>query len=249
MRLQVRTNIKYGADVIKICATGGVLSLNDDVDSPQLTQEEMNAVVDQAHTMGRRVAAHAHGAEGARRAVRAGVDSIEHGSFLDDDVLTQMREKGTYFVPTLLAGNSLIPLFGKGILDERQERKAKLAVRRIEETFRSALAKGVKIGFGTDAGVFKHGRNSEEFALLVRYGMRPLDALKAATSVNAELLGISTTNGTLEPGKVADIIAVAGDPTSDINQMQKVLFVMKAGVIYRNDRSVGTEPSLRTRSQ
>jgi imidazolonepropionase-like amidohydrolase len=248
MRLQVRTNVKYGADVIKICATGGVLSLNDDVESPQLTQEEMNAVVDQAHTMGRRAAAHAHGAEGAKRAVRAGIDSIEHGSFLDDEALTLMRQKGTYFVPTLLAGNSLVPLFGKGLLDPRQERKAKLAVKRIEETFRSAVAKGVKIAFGTDAGVFQHGRNAEEFALLVRYGMAPIDALRASTSVNSELFGVSDSLGTLEPGKIADIIAVPGDPTAEIGQMQKVFFVMKEGLIYRNDRGPDTEGTVRKHS-
>jgi imidazolonepropionase-like amidohydrolase len=237
MRHQVRTNVKFGADLIKVCATGGVLSLNDDVDSPQLTQEEMNAVVDQAHTMGRRIAAHAHGAEGAKRAIRAGIDSIEHGSFLDDEALTMMREKGTYFVPTLLAGNSLVPLFGKGLLDPRQERKAQAAVKRVEETFRSALAKGVRIAFGTDAGVFRHGRNAEEFSLLVTYGMRPLDALKSATSVDAELFRISDRLGTLAPGKLADVIAVPGDPTADIAQMGKVVFVMKEGVVYRNDRS------------
>jgi imidazolonepropionase-like amidohydrolase len=233
----VRTNVKFGADLIKVCATGGVLSLNDDVDSPQLTQEEMNAVVGQAHTMGRRIAAHAHGAEGAKRAIRAGIDSIEHGSFLDDEALTMMREKGTYFVPTLLAGNSLVPLFGKGLLDPRQERKAQAAVKRVEETFRSALAKGVRIAFGTDAGVFRHGRNAEEFSLLVTYGMRPLDALKSATSVDAELFRISDRLGTLAPGKLADVIAVPGDPTADIAQMGKVVFVMKEGVVYRNDRS------------
>lgn len=233
IRHAVRQNVKNGADVIKVCATGGVLSLNNDVDSPQLTQEEMNALVDQTHSMGKRAAAHAHGAEGAKRAIRAGIDSIEHGSFLDNEALELMKQKGTVYVPTLLAPESLREPMDKGMLDPRQAAKARLAMRRIEETFRSALAKGVKIGYGTDAGVFAHGRNAEEFLLLHKLGMKPLDTLKAATSVDAELLGIADRVGTLEAGKLADIVAMPGDASQDIQATQKVMFVMKEGVVYK----------------
>lgn len=233
-RKVVRLLVKRGADVIKVCATGGVLSLNDDVQSPQLTQEELNALVDQAHTMGRKAAAHAHGLEGAKRAIRAGIDSIEHGSFLDEEALRMMKERGTVFVPTLIAGTSLLPNLDK--LDPRQARKAKIAMDSAYNTFGKAVQMGVKIAFGTDAGVFEHGRNPEEFGLLTKYGMKPIDALKAATSVDAELFGIADRTGVLEIGKLADIVAVPGDPTKNIGVTETVLFVMKDGVVYRNDR-------------
>lgn len=233
IRKAVRTNVKFGADVIKVCATGGVLSLNNDVDSPQLTQEELNALVEQAHTMNRKAAAHAHGAEGAKRAIRAGIDSIEHGSFLDNEALEMMKARGTVFIPTLIASDSLRAPMEKGMLDPRQAAKLRLALKRVDETFRSALAKGVIIGYGTDAGVFAHGRNGEEFLLLVAKGMKPINALKAATSVDAELLGIASKVGTLEPGMLADIVAVPGDPTVDIQATQNVSFVMKDGVIFK----------------
>jgi imidazolonepropionase-like amidohydrolase len=237
MRAAVRWAVKYGADVIKTCATGGVLSLNDDVDSPQLTQEELDALVDQAHTMRRKAAAHAHGAEGAKRAIRAGIDSIEHGSFLDDEALQMMVQRGTYFVPTLMAAQGLREALASGApLDPRQARKAKMAIDSIDVTVSKALRLGVRIAFGTDAGVYPHGRNPEEFQLLVARGMKPIDALQAATSVNAELFGLSDRLGTLEPGKLADIIAVPGDPVPDIRQTERVFFVMKEGVIYRHDR-------------
>jgi imidazolonepropionase-like amidohydrolase len=231
-RRAVRNNVKYGADVIKTCATGGVLSLNRDVDSPQLTQDEMNALVDQAHTMGRRAAAHAHGAEGAKRAIRAGIDSIEHGSFMDDEALDLMVQRGTYFVPTLLAPAMLEPVLDK--LDPRQAAKARRAIDSIQVTMQRAVRKGVRIAFGTDAGVFPHGRNGGEFALLVKAGMTPAATLRAATAVNADLFDLAEL-GTIEAGKFADIVAVAGDPITDIRQAEKIVFVMKEGVIYRND--------------
>ena len=236
MRAAVRWNVKYGADVIKVCATGGVMSLNDDVDSPQLTQDEMNALVDQAHTMGRKAAAHAHGAEGAKRAIRAGIDSIEHGSFLDDEALKLMIEKRTWYVPTLMAVEGVREAIPKGRLDPRVVKKARRAMDSIDYTVKRAIAMGVRIAFGTDAGVYPHGRNAGEFKLLVDRGMKPVEALKAATSYDAELLGISDRLGTLSPGKLADIVAVPGDPVADIQQTEKVFFVMKEGVIYRNDR-------------
>jgi len=237
IRAAIRENVKYGADVIKVCATGGVLSLNADVESPQLTQAEMDALVDQAHTMGKKTAAHAHGAEGAKRAIRAGIDSIEHGSFLDDEALALMKMRGTTYVPTLMALQGIREQLERGAsMDPRVEVKARRAIAELEATFRRAVAQGVRIAFGTDAGVFSHGRNAEEFALLVGLGMQPVDALKAATSVDAELFGIADQVGTLEPGKLADIVAVPGDPTRDIRQTEKVFFVMKEGVIHRHDK-------------
>ena len=237
MRAAVRWNVKYGADVIKTCATGGVLSLNDDVDSPQLTQEEMNALVDQAHSMRKRAAAHAHGAEGAKRAIRAGIDSIEHGSFLDEEALKLMVQRGTYYVPTLMAVQGLRERLDAGVkFDPRVEKKARAAMASIDETVTKAIRMGVRIAFGTDAGVYPHGRNAEEFRLLVARGMKPADALKAATTVDAELFGIADRVGALEAGLLADIVAVPGDPIIDIRATEKVFFVMKEGQIFRKDR-------------
>jgi imidazolonepropionase-like amidohydrolase len=237
-RAMVREHIKYGADVIKVCATGGVLSRNDDVDSPQLTQAELDAIVDEAHARKRKVAAHAHGAEGAKRAIRAGVDSIEHGSFLDDEALEMMKRKGTFFVPTRIALRGVRERYEKGLLSPEQIPKFKAAEAAARQAVSKAVARGVRIAFGTDAGVFPHGRNAEEFALLVEAGMSPADALRAATIVDAELLGLTNQLGTLEAGKLADVIAVPGDPLQDIRRTEQVFFVMKEGVIYRNDRAV-----------
>jgi imidazolonepropionase-like amidohydrolase len=237
VRSAVRLNIKDGANVIKVCATGGVLSQNDDVRSPQLTQAELDALVDEAHARGRKAAAHAHGAEGAKRAIRAGIDSIEHGSFLDDEALDLMKAKGTYLVATLMAPEGLRERLERGsYFPPAVEAKARQAIASIRAMFRKAVTKRVRIAFGTDAAVYPHGRNAEEFRHMVELGMRPVDALKAATSVNAELFGISDRLGTLEPGKLADIIAVPGDPTQDIRQTERVFFVMKEGVTYKNER-------------
>jgi imidazolonepropionase-like amidohydrolase len=232
----VRMQIKYGADVIKTCATGGVLSLADDVDTPQLTQEEMDAIVDEAHRLRRKAAAHAHGAEGARVAVRAGIDSIEHGSFLDEETLRLMKERGTYFVPTLMAGEYIGPKSKRQYPPEIAA-KARAAVEARSASFRKAVQMGVRIAFGTDSAVSPHGRNAEEFALLVDHGMTPAAALRAATSVDAALLGVDGLLGTLEAGKEADIVAVPGDPLADIRATERVLFVMRGGKVYRNDRS------------
>jgi imidazolonepropionase-like amidohydrolase len=234
-RRAVRLDVKYGADIIKICATGGVLSLNDEVDIPQLTQEEMNAIVDEAHTLRKKTAAHAHGAEGAKRAIRAGIDSIEHGAFLDDEALDMMKARGTYYIPTLMAIEGGKEILAKGGYPPTVAAKMRAAIESINQVVRKAISKGVKVGMGTDAAVYPHGRNTEEFHLLTALGMKPLDALKAGTSVDAELLGIQDRIGTLEAGKLADVIAIPGDPTQDIRQTEKVFFVMKEGVIYRDD--------------
>jgi imidazolonepropionase-like amidohydrolase len=237
-RQAVRLVHKYGATVIKTCATGGVLSLADAVDTPQLTQEELNAIVDEAHALKLKSAAHAHGAEGAKRAIRAGIDSIEHGSFVDDEGLDMMKARGTYLVPTLIAAESLKEKMDKGLyLPPAIEAKAKAALAARTTMFQHAVAKGVKIGFGTDAAVYAHGRNAEEFHLMVELGgMKPIDALRSAASADADLLGLADKIGTLEAGKLADVIAVPGDPAENIRQTEHVFFVMKDGVIYKNER-------------
>src|SRR5882724_123885 len=235
-RYAVRLDHNYGADMIKVCASGGVLSPTDDVDTPQLTQAELDAIVDEAHALRRKTAAHAHGAEAAKRAIRAGIDSIEHGSFLDDEALDMMVKKGTYLVPTLMAIQGIQEKFDRGVyMPPAIEAKAHAAIAAIHITFQKALVKGVKIGLGTDAGVYPHGRNAEEFHQMVDLGMKPVDALKAGTSSDAELLGLADKIGTLEAGKLADIVAVPGDPTQNIRQVEKAFFVMKEGVIFRND--------------
>jgi imidazolonepropionase-like amidohydrolase len=237
-RYAVRLDHKYGADMIKVCATGGVLSPTDDVDTPQLTQEELNAIVDEAHALRRKTAAHAHGAEGAKRAIRAGIDSIEHGTFLDDEALDMMKQRGTFLVPTLMAVQGLQEKIDKGTyIPPAILAKAKAAIASIRQTFQRALAKGVKIGLGTDAAVYPHGRNVEEFHQMTDLGMKPIDALKAGTSMDAELLGLADKIGTLEAGKIADVVAVPGDPVQNIRQTEHVFFVMKEGVIYKNEKA------------
>src|SRR6202790_964855 len=237
-RYAVRLDHKYGADIIKVCATGGVLSLTDDVDTPQLTQEELNAIVDEAHALRLKVATHCHGAEAAKRAIRAGVNSIEHGTFLDDEALDMMKQHGTYLVPTLMAVQGLQEQLDKGIyIPPAISIKAQMAIAHIRKTFQMALSKGVNIGLGTDAAVYPHGRNGEEFHQMVDLGMKPIDALKAGTSSDAEVLGLADKIGSLEAGKSADIVAVPGNPLQDIRQTEHVLFVMKEGVIYKNERS------------
>jgi imidazolonepropionase-like amidohydrolase len=232
----VRMQVKYGADVIKTCATGGVLSLADDVDTPQLTQEEMDAIVDEAHRLRRKAAAHAHGAEGAKVAIRAGIDSIEHGSFLDDEAVRMMKERGTYLVPTLMALEYVGPKSKRQYPPEIAA-KARAAGEARSAAFRRAVKAGVRIAFGTDSAVSPHGRNAEEFALLVDHGLSPAAALRTAMSVDAALLGLDALIGTLEAGKEADVVAVPGDPLADIRATEKVLFVMRGGKVYRNDRA------------
>jgi imidazolonepropionase-like amidohydrolase len=234
-REAVRYNIKNGADVIKICATGGVLSLTDDVDTPQLTQAELDALVDEAHALRRKTAAHAHGATGAKRAIRAGIDSIEHGTFMDDEALDMMKTRGTFYNPTLMAIEGVKQNLTDGYLPPAVALKGRAAMAALDATVRKAIARGIRIGVGTDAAVYPHGKNAGEFGLLVNLGMKPADALKAGTSVDAEELGI-TDRGTLEAGKLADIVACPGNPLENIRQVEKIEFVMKDGVVFRNDR-------------
>jgi imidazolonepropionase-like amidohydrolase len=230
-RQAVRLDIKYGADVIKMCASGGVLSLGDDVAAPQLTDEELTAIIDEAHRLKRKTAAHAHGDLAARAAVRAGIDSIEHGSFMTDETLNLMKSKGTYLVPTCLAGQ-----WTGGKLERfppEVAAKAKAAFAAHDEMFRRALKSGVKIAFGTDSAVSPHGLNAREFGLMVDLGMSPAAALKTAGPSAADLLGLSDRIGTLEKGKEADIVAVPGDPLKDIHATERVLFVMKGGSVFK----------------
>ncbi len=236
VRAAVRMQVKYGADVIKVCATGGVLSLADDVDSPQMTPAELEALVDEAHAWKRRVAAHAHGAVGAKRAIRAGVDSIEHGTFLDDEGLDLMKVQGTYLVPTLMAGQGLKERLSRVSLPPEIAVKAQAALERFGEVVRKAHARGIRIAFGTDAAVYPHGRNAEELHLLVEAGLQPAEALRAATSVSAELLGVGERLGVLEPGKIADVIAAPGDPLVDVRAVERVFFVMKDGIVYKHEK-------------
>jgi imidazolonepropionase-like amidohydrolase len=231
----VRFAVKYGADVIKVCASGGVLSLGDAVDTPQLTQAEMDALVDEAHHLRKRTAAHAHGAEAAKVAIRAGIDSIEHGSFLDDEAVRMMKAKGTYLVPTALA----VEYTGRRPRNFPPEiaAKAKAAAEAHSAAMKRAVAAGVTIAFGTDSGVSPHGKNAEEFGLLVQYGgLSPAAALRTV-GASARLLGLEKETGTLEAGKLADVIAVPGDVLADVRATEKVLFVMRAGTVYRNDRA------------
>jgi imidazolonepropionase-like amidohydrolase len=231
---KTREVIKYGADVVKICATGGVLSKGDDPRASQYTLEEMRAIVADAHRLGRKVAAHAHGGEGVVWASRAGVDSIEHGSFIDDAGIAEMKKNGTYLVPTLYLGDWLLENAEERRLPPFFLKKAREVLPLARQNVQRAFAAGVKVAFGTDAAVYPHGLNAREFAVYVRLGMTPLKAIQTATVNAADLLGIADKAGALEPGKWADIIAVEGDPLKDVRALESVSFVMKGGFIYRN---------------
>ena len=235
VRAAVRYQVKYGADVIKTCATGGVLSEGDAVGTTQYTYEELKVMVDEARKLdGRKVAAHAHGTEGIKIATRAGVASIEHGSFLDEEGARLMAQKSTYLVPTLMASEGTLRAVEKGALKGERAAKARAAAKAVRNAIKLAVANKVPIALGTDAGVIPHGTNGHEFTLLVEWGgMRPLDAIVAGTMSAAKLLGWEEHIGSLAPGKWADVVAVPGDPTRNIRNMEKTVFVMKNGVIYK----------------
>ncbi|MEM8935669.1 MAG: amidohydrolase family protein [Pseudomonadota bacterium] len=234
VRQKVRQNNKYGVDLIKYCATGGVVSKGTDVGARQYTQEEMDALVDEAHTLGLKVAAHAHGTGGILAALRAGVDSIEHASFLSDEAIRLAKKNGTVFSMDIYVTDFILSQGeAMGFLEESLE-KERTVGRRQRENFRKAYEAGVKMGFGTDASLFPHGQNARQFAIMVEWGMSPMDAIKAATTTTAELLGIAEQTGRITPGLAADIIAVNGDPLEDIRTLEAVEFVMKDGVVYKN---------------
>ena len=232
---KVRENIKYGADLIKICATGGVLSLGDNPQHSQYTLEEMKAIVADAHRLGRKVAAHAHGAEGIRWAAEAGVDSIEHGSYIDDAGIAAMKEHGTYLVPTLYLGDWMMENAQQTHLPAPLLAKAQEVLPAARKNIAHAFASGVKVAFGTDAAVYPHGLNAHEFAVMVKLGLTPLQAIQAATVNAADLLGWSGKVGTLEPGAWADMVAVDGDPLADVTTLERVKFVMKGGEVVKNE--------------
>ena len=238
VRNAVRYAVKYGADVIKICATGGVLSLTDSVGVQQYTEEEMREIVATASQLDRRVAAHAHGTAGIKAAVRAGVASIEHGSILDAEAVTLMKQRGTWLVPTLLAGFTVESLATAGRLPPPIAAKALAIAPRMHSSFKMAVDGGVKIALGTDAGVMRHGTNGREFGLMVRYGMTPMQAIVAGTSSGATLLGLERDIGTIAVGKRADLVAVAGNPLDNIQILQSVSFVMKDGRVFKRDGQV-----------
>jgi imidazolonepropionase-like amidohydrolase len=233
-RKAVRQRYKDGADLIKITATGGVLSVAKSGSNPQFTEEEIKAIVETAHDYGMRVAVHAHGAEGMKRAIRAGVNSIEHGTLMDDETMALAKQYGTWYVPTLTAGASVADSALKpGYYPEVVRQKALEIGPRIKATFAKAYKTGVKIAFGTDAGVFKHGMNWLEFGYMIEAGMKPMDAIKAATINAADLLGEKDRLGSIEVNKTADLVAVDGDPLTDSKVFGKVIFVMKDGVVYK----------------
>ena len=233
-RKAVRQHYKEGVDLIKITATGGVLSLATNGQNAQFTPEELHAIIETAHDYGLKVAAHAHGTEGMKRAIEAGVDSIEHGTFMTDEIITLMKQHGTYYVPTISAGRFVAEKAkSDGYFPAIVRPKAMLIGPLIQATFQRAYQSGVKIAFGTDQGVAPHGENAKEFQYMVEAGMPPMKAIQSATMEGAKLIGVDKELGSVEAGKYADLVAVPGDPLADIKLMQQVSFVMKAGVVHK----------------
>src|ERR1700732_4304309 len=236
-RAKVRETVKYGAHRIKVCASGGVLSKGDQPGTPQYTLEELQAIAEEAHKLGRKVAAHAHGTQSIKDAIRAGIDSIEHSSLIDDEGVALARQHGTYLVFDIYNDDFILQEGAKaGMLPESIEKEKKIG-RLQRENFRHAFQSGAKIAFGTDSGVYPHGDNAKQFARMVEWGMKPIDAIQAATIRAADLLGWSAKVGALETDHYADIIAASGDPLSDVRVLESVKFVMKNGAVVRNDVS------------
>lgn len=235
IRKKVRLNIKYGADLIKFGATAGVLTEEESVGGPQYSQEEMNVMVDEAKMWGKKVAAHAHGTEGIKRAVKAGVASIEHGSFIDEEGIELMKQKGTYLVADIYNDDYILAEYAKLGYPQKIIDKEKLVGRTQRENFEKAVKAGVKIAFGTDAGVYPHGDNAKQFFYMVKFGLTPIQAIQSATINAADLIGVKDKIGSISAGKFADIIAVDGDPIADITILEKkLMFVMKNGVVYKS---------------
>ena len=234
IRHVVRAQVKYGVDVIKILATGGVLSKGDSPGAPQFTPEELKAAAEEAHMAGRKIAAHAHGTQGIKNAILAGIDSIEHASLIDDEGIRLAKEHGTYLVMDIYNDDYIL---GKAIefgLPQENVDKEKMVGRLQRENFERAVKAGAKMAFGTDAGVYPHGDNAKQFFYMVKYGMTPAQAIRAATSNAADLIGRAKDVGTVEAGKYADLIAVTADPLADVRALENVGFVMKGGVVYKD---------------
>jgi imidazolonepropionase-like amidohydrolase len=236
VRKLVRTNVKYGAGVIKVLAGGGVLSEEENVGGPQFTQEELDAIVDEASMWGRKVAAHAHGAEPIKRAIKAGVASVEHASLIDDEGIRLAKEHGTYLVMDIYNDDYILAEYARMGYPEKILAKERQVGRTQRENFKKAFEAGVKMAFGTDAGVYPHGWNAKQFAHMVRWGMTPMQAIQAATVNAADLLGQRGKVGEISPGSYADLIAVAGDPLKDVTELERVTFVMKGGVVTKRGK-------------
>ncbi len=237
-RAAVRYQQKYGADLIKFVATGGVLSVGDSGDLQEFSDEEMRAIVETAHMLGMKVAAHAHGKRGIEAAIRAGVDSIEHGTYMDAETIKLFKDHGTYLVPTIIAGKTVAELAKiPGHFPPTVQAKAATIGPLMQGMFSRAYAGGVKVAFGTDSGVSKHGDNAREFQYMVEAGMPPIEAILASTRGGSDLIGASDRIGSIQAGRFADVVAVAGNPLSDITEMQRVTFVMKGGVVYKGTGS------------
>jgi imidazolonepropionase-like amidohydrolase len=230
---KTREVIKYGANVIKFCSTGGVLSLGDDPKHAEFTLEEMKTIVAEAHRLGRKVAAHAHGGEGLKQAVLAGVDSIEHGTYIDDEGIRLMKEKGTYLVPTIYLTDWFLENYPSLGLPPQIIAKAKEVMPAMKKNLTHAIQQGVPVAFGTDAAVYPHGLNAREFVVLVRMGLTPIQAIQTATVHASKLLGWEDRIGAVEAGKFADLIAVEGDPTKDVTELERIKFVMKGGQVVK----------------
>src|SRR6185437_12071487 len=240
VRHVVRAQVKYGVDVIKILATGGVLSKGDSPGAPQFTPEELKAAADEAHMAGRKIAAHAHGTQGIKNAILAGIDSIEHASLIDDEGIRLAKERGVYLVMDIYNDDYIL---GKAIefgLPKENVEKEKMVGRLQRENFEKAVKAGAKMAFGTDAGVYPHGDNAKQFYYMVKYGMTPAQAIRAATSSAADLIGRAKDVGTVEAGKYADLIAVTANPFEDVRALENVGFVMKCGVVYKDNITVKT---------
>lgn len=231
IRKLVRRNVKYGADHIKMIATAGVLSEEESVGLPQFSLEEMKALVDEAAMWHRKVMAHAHGTEGIKRAIQAGVASIEHGSFIDDEGIRMLKERGTFLVADVYNDDYILAEYGRLGFPENILEKERKVGRAQRENFKKAVQAGVKIAYGTDAGVYPHGGNGKQFRHMVQWGMTPMQAIQSATVGAAELIGLESV-GAIAPGRFADLVAVDGDPSSDVTRLEEVSFVMKGGVVY-----------------
>src|SRR5205807_3994719 len=234
IRHVVRAQVKYGVDVIKIIATGGVLSKGDSPGAPQYTLEELKAAADEAHMAGRKIAAHAHGAQGIKNAIVAGIDSVEHASLIDDEGIRLAKEHGTYLDMDIYNDDYILGKAQEFGLPKENIDKEKMVGRLQRESFQRAVTAGVKMAFGTDAGVYPHGDNARQFFYMVKFGMTPAQAIRAATSSAADLIGRSKDVGTIEAGKFADLIAVSADPLQNVRALENVGFVMKGGKIYKD---------------
>jgi imidazolonepropionase-like amidohydrolase len=236
IRRLVRTNVKYGADVIKVLAGGGVLSEEENVGGPQFSQQELNALVEEAAMWGRKVAAHAHGAEPIKRAIKAGVASVEHASLIDDDGIRLAKERGTFLVMDVYNDDYILAEYGRMGYPAKIIDKERQVGRLQRENFQKAVRAGAKLAFGTDAGVYPHGWNAKQFAIMVKWGMTPMQAIQAATVNAADLLGWKGKVGEVSPGAYADLVAVADDPIADVSTLERVTFVMKGGVVVKGGK-------------